>query len=181
MSQLPTQRCYLLLFVCVPILINSVPEPMPSIVCESFSVCLLFFLFCNRLFSSLFSSSEDEFVCQLLTASSDIEPMLVFVCLYLFVFVLFVCYLYGRSEDEFVSRLLPASSETKQTNTSHCGHVEKQQSWSCSRQLQLKQMQRVIFSFQIVEELEKCFKKIGKMFPAHVSPVEVLAHSCWGL
>ena len=77
---------------------------------------------------------------------------------------MFVCHLYGSSEDEFVGGLLPAPSETEQANAGHRGHVEKQQGWGGSRELQLKQMQRVIFVLQIVEDLAKCLKIIGKMF-----------------
>ena len=71
--------------------------------------------------------------------------------------------LYGSSEDEFVGGLLPAPSETEQADAGHRGHVEEQQGGGGSRELQLKQMQHVIF-LQILQDLAKCLKKIGKMF-----------------
>ena len=59
-----------------------------------------------------------------------------------------VCYLYGSSQNELVGRLLPAPSESKQSNANHRSHIDKEQGWSGSRELQLKQVESVIQTFQ---------------------------------
>ena len=94
---------------------------------------------------------------------------------------MFVCHLYGSSEDEFVGGLLPASSETEQADAGHRGHVEEQQGRGGTWELQLEQVQCVIF-LQILQDLAKCFNKIGKMFHleksllTHVGDIEWASH-----